>query len=448
MTEERRPPQDIEAESAILGAILIDEALGLSIIQELTPDDFYRTSHQEIFRAMCSLADKGLPTDTIMVRDELRRVGGLEQCGGTDYLVNLSKSVPSLANAPSYISIVKEAAVARQAITSMTKLLGGAYARNCDVRDMLIEIEDSIYMAQRRLDSDKDAESLRDIASSEDEVPKRTMGLGFRALRNHVKGFATRRVSVIGGRPSMGKTSFALQIAARQGIEGTKSRFFSIEMDRDDVGVFARRMRLPGGSNVYIDDRTRLGYADIRAFLRSAENRRNKVDVVYIDYIQLMEPPPHAIRLSRNLQIAEISRELKRIAREHDVHVCCISQLSRQPDQRENPAPQLSDLRDSGSIEQEADLVMLLYRPGYYDSTADPGLGKINIAKNKFGKVGWVSMSWRGGEGYEPDEGPREDWGGSAEGAGEGHSDLSESPGDDLRGVRTGEEAIEEGDLG
>lgn len=395
---ERVPPQNIEAEQSTLGAMMIDRAAIEKASEILSGEDFYRPTHQQIFDVLCTLQERDEPVDLITVQEELRSRGKLEDVGGTEYLMILIDTVPSAANIEHYARIVEEKAILRRLIAAGTEIIGIAHQEVSDIDAAADQAEQAVFrVAQRRI-GQYFTPITPLVAEAWDWVDKRyrekgvASGLttGFSKFDYITSGLQKSDFVIIAGRPSMGKTSLMLDIAVNAALKvGETVAIFSIEMSKEQLAqrlvcararVNAHRLRtgffedaewdrLARASNelygapLFIDDTT-----DITAMGMRAKCRRLRAEhglgLVVIDYLQLMHS--HRRTENRNQEISEIARSVKGLARELQIPVVVASQLSRAPEKREDHRPMLSDLRESGSIEAEADLVALLYRPDYY----------------------------------------------------------------------------------
>lgn len=395
---ERVPPQNLEAEQSTLGAMMIDRAAIEKAAEILAAEDFYRPTHQVIFDVLCSLQERDEPVDLITVQEELRNRAKLEDVGGTEYLIALLDTVPSAANIEHYAKIVEEKAILRRLIAAGTEIIGLAHSDVSEIDVVTDQAEQAVFKVAQRRVGQYFTPITPLVSEAWDWVDKRyrekgvASGLttGFEKLDYMTSGLQKSDFVIIAGRPSMGKTSLMLDIAVNAALKARETvAIFSIEMSKEQLAqrlvcararVNAHRLRtgffedaewnrLAKASNelwdapIFIDDTT-----DITAMGMRAKCRRLRAEhglgLVVIDYLQLMRS--HRRTENRNQEISEIARTVKGLARELEVPVVVASQLSRAPEKREDHRPMLSDLRESGSIEAEADLVGLLFRPDYY----------------------------------------------------------------------------------
>lgn len=426
MLFDRVPPQNMEAEQAVLGAILLDsEALG-TVMERIGSEDFYRVSHQHIFEAIVSLSEVNEPVDLITLTARLQDRKQLEEIGGVSYLTQLANAVPTAANVDYYSQIVEEKAMLRRLIRAATQIVSNGYASSEDVGEMINEAEQRILeISQRR--TGNGFISIRDVLM---EVFDRveflynhkggTTGIpsGFPDLDRMTSGFQRNDLIIVAARPSVGKTAFALNIAQNVGVHTKETvAIFSLEMSAAqlvqriicaEANVDAGRMRtgfLEGDdwekltmaigtlseANIYIDDSPTITVSEIRAKCRRLKKEKG-LGMVLVDYLQLIhgrgKPGDN-----RQQEVSEISRTLKAIARELEIPVIALSQLSRGVEQRQDKRPLMSDLRESGSIEQDADIVAFLYRDDYYNQESEKkNIIEIIIAKQRNGPVGTVEL--------------------------------------------------------
>lgn len=427
MTLDRMPPANIEAEQAVLGAVFYEPSILVTIMGILEPDDFYRSPHIKIYRVMCNLNDKGKPVDIIGVTEELSNQGELEDVGGVSYMSDLASSIPSVANVEFYAKIVEEKAILRRLIRSATNLITDAYEQKDDVDVILDNAEKTVLQVASRKNAGsfkyiKDVmldtyDNIEKLHSNHGEITG--LPTGFKDLDDMTAGFQKNDLIIIAARPSVGKTAFALNIA--QGI-GTKTNenvaIFSLEMGADQLAmrmlcaegnIDASRLRtgqLEDGdwskltmavgalsnSGLYIDDTPGIKINEIRSKCRKLKQEHG-LGMILIDYLQLIQGSGRSE--NRQQEVSEISRSLKELARELQVPVIALSQLSRGVEQRQDKRPMMSDIRESGSIEQDADIVGFLYREDYYDKDAEnKNVIEIIIAKHRNGPVGNVSLAF------------------------------------------------------
>ncbi len=426
MFVDRVAPQNLEAEQAVLGAILLEGEALIVASERLVPEDLYRAAHQHIFEAMLGLGEAGEPVDLITLSTKLANVGLLEEVGGIGYLTELANAVPTAANVGYYAQIIEEKAMLRKLIRAATQIASDGYTSTDDVGELISDAERRILELSGRRGEGFIA--IRDVLMEVFERVEHlfhhkggTTGIpsGFPDLDKMTSGFQRSDLIIVAARPSVGKTAFALNIAQNVGVRARETvAIFSLEMSAAqlvqrmicaEANVDAGRMRtgyLEGDdwekltmaigslseANIYIDDSPALTVADIRAKCRRLKKERG-LGMILIDYLQLI----HGRKGSDNRQqeVSEISRTLKQIARELEVPVIALSQLSRGVEQRQDKRPMMSDLRESGSIEQDADIVAFLYRDDYYDKESEKkNIIEIIIAKQRNGPVGTVELAF------------------------------------------------------
>ena len=402
---DRMPPQNIEAEQSVLGAILIEQSSIAKISDMLNPEDFYREAHRLIYRAAMGLFERGEAIDFITVVDLLRRENTLEQAGGIAYVTSLANGVPTAANITYHAKIVQEKSLLRRLIGAATDIASMGYAESEEVDRVLDSAEQKILEVATRKAS-QDFQPIKEIIFSTldkiDEMHKAKGGItgistGFANLDKLTGGFQRSDLILIAARPSMGKTAFVLNVAQHMATRDRKSVvIFSLEMPKEQLAM--RMMCAEGmidsqhlrtgamssdewknlvdaadrlsGSPMYIDDTANVTAIELRNQARRI-SKEFGLDCIIIDYLQLMDGGAHSRIDNRQQQISDISRSLKGLARELRVPVIALSQLSRGPESRTNRRPMLSDLRESGSLEQDADLVAFLYRDDYYNPESE-----------------------------------------------------------------------------
>lgn len=425
---ERVPPQNLEAERSVLGAMLIDREAMARVASILTPQDFYADRHQIIYQAMLSLWGRGEPADFITVSEELRKVGQLEAAGGISYLSDLARLVPTTANVEAYAQIVEQKAVLRRLQNAAREIVEEAYDAD-DLDAMLNTAETKIFaVTQRR--TTKGYEHIREaLYAAYDHLEflyqnkGGTTGVpsGYPDLDEKTSGWQSSDLIIVAARPSMGKTAFTLNLVRNAAIRAKKTvGFFSLEMSKEQIAlrllamesaVDSHKLRtghltdedwhhLSAGlsrlaeAEIYIDDTPNMPLMEMRARARRMKAEHG-LDMICIDYMQLMTLGGSGRRGSdnRTQEVAEISRSLKALARELEVPVIALSQLSRAVESRNDKRPMLSDLRESGSIEQDADMVMFLYRDDYYNQESEQkNIVEVIIAKQRNGPVGTVQL--------------------------------------------------------
>ena len=424
------PPHDLEAEQAIIGSMLTDKDAVISAIEVLKEDDFYREDNKAIYSAILNLYNRAEPIDIITVKAELESMGKFEKIGGLEYLAELPEKVPTTANAMKYIKIVEEKSTLRRLIKTANEIIELGYSPTEDVEDIMEGAEKKIFnimqdKSQKSYTPIKDA--LVESFTKLEELYNRKQHItgvpsGFTELDYRTAGFHGSELILIAARPAMGKTAFALNIAANAALKGnTAVAVFSLEMSKeqlvnrilcsesmvdsnkvrtgkleeDDWTKLAGTIGPLSEAEIYIDDTPGINIMEIRAKCRKLKLEKN-IGMVVIDYLQLIQGSGKRSG-SREQEISEISRSLKILAKELDVPVIALSQLSRAAEQRPDHRPMLSDLRESGAIEQDADIVMFLYRDDYYNQDSEKkDIAEVIIAKHRGGSTGTVELLWLG----------------------------------------------------
>ncbi len=425
---DRLPPQNIEAEQAVLGAIFLEPS-ALTVASEiLIPEDFYRASHQKIFNAMLKLNDEGKVVDLVTVTEELAAAKLIEDTGGVSYLSELASSVPTAANIEYYARIVEEKSLLRRLIRTATEIASDGYSREDEVEALLSEAEKNILAVAQRKNAGafhniKDVlvrtyDNIEQMHQNAGEITG--LETGFIELDRMTAGFQRNDLIIVGARPSVGKTAFALNIAQNVAHKtGENIAIFSLEMGAeqlvmrllcaegnidaqrlrtgtltdDDWGKLTMAMGSLSSSGIFIDDTPGVRISDIRSKCRRLKQEHG-LGMILIDYLQLILGSGRAGE-NRQQEVSEISRSLKQLARELQVPVIALSQLSRGVEQRQDKRPMMSDIRESGSIEQDADIVAFLYRDDYYDKESEnKNIIEIIIAKQRNGPTGTVSLAF------------------------------------------------------
>ncbi len=424
---DRLPPQNLEAEQGVLGGILLDNEVLHEVIPILKVEDFYRDNHQIIFRSIRELYDQGKPVDLIILSEELRRREELERVGGDEILVQLVTSVPHAANARYHAEIVRAKALVRNLIQSANDIIRTGYADNLTANEQLQAAERRIFEIAEEQVSGETVE-IKDVvtqamarisARAEAKHPISGVPTGYYELDDMTSGFQGAQLIILAARPSMGKTAIALNICEHVAVDNKIGVLFvSLEMGQLELAerLLCGRARVDGhklrtGQNLghrelqmlgkgydqlqtaplFLDDTPTRNMLQITANARRLKLRKG-LGMVVVDYIQLIDSEES--RDSRQEQIAKISRRLKTLARELNVPVIALSQLNRAVENREDRRPRMADLRESGAIEQDADLVLLLHRPEYYDPNDQPGIAELIVAKNRNGATGTVKMTF------------------------------------------------------
>ena len=424
------PPHDIEAEQAILGCMLIDQDATSDAIEVLKPEDFYRDDHKYIYEAMLNLYTKGEPIDIITVKDELTSMQKFEAVGGIEYLATLPDRAPLVANSDKYIKIVEEKSILRKLIKTATEIEGLGYAQNEEVDNVIDQAEKKIFDIMQNKNQ-KGYTPIKDVLVEtfaeleklyNQKQPVTGIATGFTDLDNRTAGLHNSDLILIAARPAMGKSAFALNIATNAAInEKVPVAIFNLEMsktqlvnrmlcseamvdsnkvrtgkiDEEDWIKLATALGPLSEALIYIDDTPGISISEIRAKCRKLKLEKN-IGLVVIDYLQLIQGSGKK-NSSREQEISEISRSLKIIAKELDVPVIALSQLSRESEKRQDHKPMLSDLRESGAIEQDADLVMFIYRDDYYNQDSEKkNIAEIILAKHRAGATGTIELLWMG----------------------------------------------------
>lgn len=432
---DRVPPHANEAEMAVLGAMMLDKEAANKVIQLLSPESFYRESHRIIFQAMLSLADRNQPIDIITLNDELRRLEKLAEIGGSHYLSELNLRTPTAANVEHHARIVFEKALKRRMIAAATEIITNCYSDASDAFEEVDHAEQKIfeiaesktggrsYQPLKRLTHDT-IEMLETISSRfADGGGLVGVPTGLVKLDALTSGFQRSDLIILAARPSMGKTALAMSIARNAAVDYKKAvAFFSLEMSSvqlvlrlisAEAKVDQQRLRTGDlkqehwqqivstihrltEAPLYIDDTPALGIMELRSRARLMKREHN-IEMIVIDYLQLMHAPKAE---SREREISMISRGLKQLAKELDIPIVALSQLNRSVESRGDKRPMLSDLRESGSIEQDADVVMFVHRPEYYgimmdeDQMPTEGTAEVIIGKQRNGPTGIAKLAF------------------------------------------------------
>ena len=428
---QKLPPQNVEMEQSILGAMLQNNDAIVRLADTLQEEDFYHDAHKWLYRAMLDLFQENVPIDVLTVNEWLTKKGRIDAVGGPAYLAELVELVPTAAHVDYHARVVREKSVLRALIRTATNIVAECHDADDDVAMLLDRAEQAILeVSQGRATSGFDKlrtvlhesfRQLEDLAARKEPITG--LPTGFSDLDRQTAGLQPSDLIIIAGRPSMGKTTLALNIAAHAGIRtGKPIAIFSLEMSKeqmalrmlcaeakvdsaklrtgflgkDDFGLLTTAAgNLSNQDNIYIDDTPMQTALDIRAKARRLRSEQGDLGLVIIDYLQLMQGRSRAE--NRQQEISDITRALKALAREIHVPVVALSQLSRAVEQRRPPKPQLSDLRESGAIEQDADVVAMLYRDEVYNEDSDErGVAEINIAKHRNGPTGTLRLAFRG----------------------------------------------------
>ncbi|KXZ40735.1 replicative DNA helicase [Alkalithermobacter thermoalcaliphilus JW-YL-7 = DSM 7308] len=423
------PPHSVDAEQSVLGAILLDKDAMVLVSEVIVSDDFYKDAHKEIYDAMLYLYSKSEPIDLITLTEELKRRNTLDIVGGISYITSLSTIVPTSSNVKYYVDIVKEKSILRKLIKSSQEILELGYSESENIESILEKAEKSVFSISQEKTSDNLKpinEVLMDTYDMLEELYKnkgKITGIttGFTDLDRKTNGLQRTDLILIAARPAMGKTAFSLNVAQNAALKGNASvAIFSLEMSKEQLiqrilsaqanielnkiknGTLNEQewpklieaMGVLSKLNIYIDDTPGITIRELRSKCRKLKIEKG-LDLVLIDYLQLMEGDSKSE--SRQQEISKISRSLKILAKELDCPVIALSQLSRAPELRSDHRPILSDLRESGAIEQDADIVMFLYRDEYYHPDSEKkNIGEVIIAKHRHGETGTVELVWFG----------------------------------------------------
>ena len=431
----RRLPQDLEAEQCVLGGLLLSPEKFVDIEGRLEADDFFSPGNALIFRAMLGLHAGEKPIDLLLLRDEMQREGTLAKIGGARALGALMDSVATGMNVEYYAGLVREKALQRRLFNAALEIVEKAGSSAvANVHDLVDQAENAIFqVAEKNVSNEPQTmksvlnvtfERLEKMSrrNNNENADDEILGLrtNFYELDQMLTGLHGGELIIIAGRPSMGKSTFALNIARRVALESQKGvLIFSLEMTAMNIAsnilaaqahVEAQKMRratlsneewsalgLSGGSlsdaNIFIDDASVLSISEMRGKTRRMKQRHN-IQLVIVDYLQLMQASSKSAQRSREQEVAEISRGLKALSKELDIPVIALSQLSRKTTDRSDSRPVMSDLRESGAIEQDADVILLLHRPDYYNKDDHPGEAEVIIAKQRNGPTGTINLAF------------------------------------------------------
>ncbi|MBI5212747.1 MAG: replicative DNA helicase [Nitrospirae bacterium] len=426
---DKLPPQNIEAEQSVLGAIILDNEALPKALEVLGSEDFYKDTHRRLYNAMMGLFEKNEPIDIITLTDYLRRSDELDSVGGIPYLSNLANAVPTSANIRYHAKIVREKALLRALIKTATQITTEVYEDSRDADEMVDYAEKMVFdIADKRTktsfaslkdvikDTFKMIEHLYDKKEAITGVPS-----GFKDIDELTAGFQPGDLIIIGGRPGMGKTAFALNIAQHVAIDLKEPvAIFSLEMSKEQLAMrmlcsesmvnashvrkgFIGKQDWPKLTNaagrladalIFIDDSSAITVLEVRAKARRLKMEHGALSLVVVDYLQLMRSRGNFER--REQEISEISRSLKALAKELKVPVVALSQLNRAVEQRGEKKPTLADLRESGAIEQDADVIMFIYRDEIYNKNnpSNKGKAEVNVAKQRNGPTGTVNLTY------------------------------------------------------
>lgn len=425
----RSLPHNLEAEQSVLGSMLIDKTSIAQAAEVLKNEDFYRDSHKFIFGAIVEMFIKDIPLDMVTLIEHLRAIDKLDAAGGITYISEISNSVPSTAHLSSYIKIVEDKSMLRKLIRASNEIIENSYSKQDNVEGVLDMAQKRVFdIAQKRNTSDFESISTvleRGFLEIErmfiNKGQLAGIGSGFRDLDSKTSGFQKGDMVLVAARPSMGKTTFALNMAENAALRAGKSVvIFSLEMSKEQLAYkllcsqanvdmlklrtgnlddrdwenIARASGPLASAKIFIDDTPGVTVMEMRSKCRKVKLEHG-IDIIFIDYLQLMSGSSGSD--NRQQEVSEISRSIKALAKEMQCPVIALSQLSRAPEQRADHRPMLSDLRESGSIEQDADIVMFLYRDEYYNKeTEEKNVAECIIAKQRNGPVGTAKLAWIG----------------------------------------------------
>ena len=421
---ERTPPQDLIAEQGVLGGMLLSKDAIADVVEIIRDRDFYRPAHELIYDAIVDLYGRGEPVDPVTVSAELTKRGDIARAGGAPYLHTLISSVPTAANAGYYAKIVRERAILRRLVEAGTKIVQLGYSTEGEVDDAVDQAQAEVYSVTERRANEDYVQLSTLLTAALDEIDKISQGVmgegvktGFKELDSLTNGFHPGNMIVLAARPAVGKSTLGLDIARYASIhKGDTSVIFSLEMSRSEITMrmlsaearvalnniragtlndeewarLARRMGEISDAPLFIDDSPNLSLMEIRAKARRLKQRHD-LKLIVIDYLQLMTSGKRVE--NRQQEVSEFSRQLKLLAKELNVPIIAISQLNRSPEQRSDKKPLLSDLRESGSIEQDADVVILLHRDDLYDNQNRSGEADLIVAKHRNGPTRTITVS-------------------------------------------------------
>ena len=438
MWQENVPPQDIEAEQAVLGAIFLDAEALVEAMAQIEPQDFYRRAHQIVFRSMIALNDRNENIDIITLKSQIESENTLEDVGGISYLTELSQVTPTASGVAHYAKIVKDKSTLRELIQAATKIVKEGYSQEGSVEEIVEAAEKGILNVSEKRNStgfqaisdvlNSTMENIDRLSQQNEEITG--LPTGYPELDKMTAGLQPEELIILAARPAVGKTAFALNIAQNIGTRTDRSvAIFSLEMGAESLvnrmlcaegTIEASHLRtgqlteeewhhliMAMGSlsrtSIFIDDTPGIKVSEIRARCRRLAQEKGNLGLILIDYLQLIEGSG---RESRQQEVSEISRQLKKLAKELKVPVIALSQLSRSVEQRQDKRPVLSDIRESGSIEQDADIVAFLYREDYYqrqgteedkneEEQAVDDVIEVIIEKNRSGARGTVELLFK-----------------------------------------------------
>lgn len=423
------PPHNTEAEQSVLGSMLLDQEAVIVAQEILKVQDFYKNAHKEIYESVCNVALRREPVDLVTLSEDLRNRGILEEVGGILYLTSLSSSVPVAANVKHYAEIVEKKATLRNLIKASEEIIGLGHSTEIDIDEVIEQAEKSIFDLSQNRHSEALTPIDKLLSSTFDQIEKlyenkggiRGLSTGFTDVDRKLNGLNKTDLILVAARPAMGKSAFAMNLAQNIAVRaGGSVAIFSLEMSKEQLMlrmIAAESMvdltKIQNGnlnekewisianaiaplsqSNVYFDDTPGISVMEMKSKCRRLKLEKG-LDVVLVDYLQLMQGDKRAE--NRQQEISAISRNLKMLAKELDCPVIALSQLSRAPELRSDRRPILSDLRESGAIEQDADIVMFLYRDEYYHADSEQkNIAELIVAKHRHGETGTISLIWLG----------------------------------------------------
>jgi replicative DNA helicase len=426
------PPQNIEAEQSVLGVCILGGDAVFEVIDLINEEDFYRIAHSRVFKSIKSLVEKNEPVDIITLKEELNRKGYLEDVGGDVYLTTLLNSAATPTNAAYYAKIVKQKATERKLLETCSLIINDLYDSSMDTDELINSAESRIYEVTNHnlkndysvLDSKLMKTYFQELEKYQTEGKQPGLITGFPDLDNLTGGFKPGQLIIIAARPAMGKTSFALNIALKTALKHKNTvAVFSLEMSKKELvtrlisssarvdmsKLSMKNKKLESNdwlkitqkadelvkAKIFLDDTAGLEPSEIRAKARRIKSKYKDLDLIIVDYLQLMKVRRGKAQ-NREQEIAEISRTLKEIAKELELPVVALSQLNREVDKRDNKRPRMSDIRESGAIEQDADMIMFLFREEVYnqEDLSKAGLAELIVAKNRSGPMKNIDLIW------------------------------------------------------
>ncbi|MBI5147975.1 MAG: replicative DNA helicase [Parcubacteria group bacterium] len=430
MIKAKLPPQDLEAEQAVLGAMMVNKNSVIRVADSLTPEEFYKPAHHKIYETMLELFSRHEPIDIISLTSALKKKRELEKIGGSAYLTELANSVPSSSHIEHYAGIVREKNILRELINTSSEITDGAFGGSSNVEDLLDNIEQKVFAITNRSLPQKFVAVKDELKDAYERIEKlhkgdgalRGVTTGFDGLDHYLSGFQKSDLVILGARPSLGKTALALDIARHAAVKGgVPVGIFSLEMSREQVidrlisaeaqvplwrlrtgrlqdeiefGMIREALDRLSRTPIFVEDSPSPNILQMRAMARRLQAEHD-LGLLIVDYLQMIQPRTSNDSVVQ--QITEISRGLKSLARELNIPVLALSQLSRGVEQREVKIPRLSDLRESGSIEQDADVVMFIYRKDREYANIAPeeqNTAEIIIAKHRNGPLGTVKLKF------------------------------------------------------